>query len=115
MSPSHVREQRQRNVHHYIRADGPDGQVTLGALTTNGSVAAGSGGATIFPAASLKDPAGNAAASAAPAAARAVSRCSDRPHVSLGIEPNDHPRVWCPPSGLASERGERLAEVPGRQ
>ncbi len=46
---------------------------TLGALTTDGTVAAGSGGASIFPAASLKDPAGNAAASAAPATARLVS------------------------------------------
>jgi hypothetical protein len=47
--------------------------VTLGRLTANGSVAAGSGGASIFPAASLKDPAGNAAASAAPATARPLS------------------------------------------
>jgi len=46
---------------------------TLGTLTTDGTVAAGSGGASIFPAASLKDPAGNAAASAAPATARPVS------------------------------------------
>ncbi len=46
---------------------------TLGTLTTNGAAAAGSGGASVFPAASLKDPAGNAAASAAPAIARLVS------------------------------------------
>jgi hypothetical protein len=47
--------------------------VTLGTLTTDGSAAAGSDGASIFPAASLKDPAGNAAASAAPATARLAS------------------------------------------
>ncbi|MEA2221670.1 MAG: hypothetical protein QOH83_46, partial [Solirubrobacteraceae bacterium] len=48
--------------------------VTLDTGTANGSVPADSGGASILPAASLKDPAGNPAASAAPAAARRVSR-----------------------------------------
>jgi hypothetical protein len=49
--------------------------VTLGTITTNpgASVAAGSDGASIYPAASVKDRAGNAAASASPATARPLN------------------------------------------